>query len=233
MNRGTRVKDPGGPRITYAVSRVDSTVVAVVACIVDGVKPPSWETFRICISCAKDTEGPYISLLLLGIVLEHMALDMTIAAPNRLAKCMMARRITRSKGLTLVARRLGAKSSKHNSWLSRTGGAQEVASDGSDSRRREKKNKRKEKRSRVATPIANRPKEVRSFVISKQDKVAPVFVYKAPSVLDLRAHVAVTSLSNKGFNLVPSIPRATLYTGSLDVYPSGVGTLHCLIRVAP
>lgn len=63
-----------------------------------------------------------ISLLLLGIVLEHMAPGVTIAAPNRLAECMTARRITRSKVLTLVARRPGAKSSKHSSWLSRTGG---------------------------------------------------------------------------------------------------------------
>lgn len=32
-----------------------------------------------------------ISLLVLGIVLEHMAPGMTIAAPNRLAECMRAR----------------------------------------------------------------------------------------------------------------------------------------------
>lgn len=36
-------------------AEVDS---AVVACLVDRVEPPIWETFRICISCVKDTEAP-------------------------------------------------------------------------------------------------------------------------------------------------------------------------------
>ncbi|EEF28693.1 conserved hypothetical protein [Ricinus communis] len=49
-------------------AEVDSAVMAVVACIVDGVKPPSWETFKICISYAKDTEGPYAEGPTAGVV---------------------------------------------------------------------------------------------------------------------------------------------------------------------
>lgn len=32
---------------------------------------------------------------------------------------------------------------------------------------------------------------------------------------------------------IQSQAGATLYTGSLEVYPSGVGTSHCLIRATP
>lgn len=37
----------------------------------------------------------------------------------------------------------------------------------------------------------------------------------------------------KGFNPAPSVPGATLFTGSLEVCPSGVGTSHFVIRAAP
>lgn len=37
----------------------------------------------------------------------------------------------------------------------------------------------------------------------------------------------------KRFNPAPSVPGATLFTGSFEVCPSGVGTSHFVIRAAP
>lgn len=41
------------------------------------------------------------------------------------------------------------------------------------------------------------------------------------------------AINREGFNPAPSVPGATLFTGSLEVCPSGVGTSHFVIRAAP
>lgn len=53
-----------GPKRPMRSIKVDSVVVA---CLVHGVEPPSWETVRICISYAKDTKAHVLKEELQGL----------------------------------------------------------------------------------------------------------------------------------------------------------------------